>query len=256
MNGAFYIGATGLQSQQRALDVVANNIANINTPGFKRSEVRFAELVSAPSNDDRGLAPSDSMNGMGGVAAMTSPRVFAQGEIKQTGKPLDIAINGEGFIELSGTNGTNLLWRGGGLIVSPDGYLAAANGMALKSTISVPLEATSLTISREGLVSAVVAGESGIKELGQLDIVRSKDLAGMVGMGDGLYQAGDPADLVTSLPGEEGAGVFQQGALESSNVQLSDEMVTLLLMQRAYAANAQVLQAGDQLMSIANGLRR
>jgi flagellar basal-body rod protein FlgG len=257
MNGAFYIGATGLRSQQRALDVIANNIANINTPAFKRSQVRFSELVSPPSRTlDGQVSGADAVALLGGVDVSAAPRVFTQGDLKQTGKPMDIAVNGEGFLELLGPAGQAVLWRGGTLSVNPDGYLAADNGMPLKAMISVPAEATALTIDPDGKVRLTGAGDLAPTEAGQIDLVRVKDLEGVTALGEGFYEAAAESDLTTISPGEEGAGVLQQGALESSNVQLSDEMVTLLLMQRAYAANAQVVQAGDQLMAIANGLRR
>jgi len=256
MNGAFYIGATGLQSQQRALDVVANNIANINTPAFKRSEVRFTELLS-PRIDEPDTAPvQGALSALGGVAVAASPRVFSQGDLRQTGKPLDLAIDGEGFIELLGPGGQAMLWRGGALKINGEGYLAASNGMPLKAMISLPVGATSLVIDRDGKVQAQIAGEPGPVEVGQIDLVLAKDIDGLAGRGDGLYEAANDADMVSVAPGEDGGGALVQGSIETSNVQLSDEMVTLLLLQRAYAANAQVLQAGDQLMGIANNLKR
>src|SRR5689334_7887113 len=143
MNGAFYVGATGLSAQQRALDVVANNIANINTPGYKRSHARFSELVSPlarPDDPSPDLAPTAP--GMLGVSVEASARDFAQGPLQVTGRPLDLAINGAGFIELAGPGGQTLLWRGGALQVNPDGFLAAANGMPLKAMIAAPAGAS------------------------------------------------------------------------------------------------------------------
>lgn len=253
MNGVFYIGATGLHAQQRALDVVANNIANINTPGFKRSEVRFSELVAPRAEDlQSGLDASSSPLG---AMVQGSPRIFTQGDLKPTGRPMDIAIRGEGFLELLGPGGQTLLWRGGALSVGADGLLGA-NGMPLKAMISPPADATSISIGQDGLVRATVDGEAQSRELGQIDVVRPRDMDGLSGLDGGLYEVADEGDLTAMVPGEDGAGVLVQGALEASNVQLSDEMVTLLLMQRSYAANAQIVQAGDQLMAIANSLKR
>lgn len=257
MNGAFYIGATGLRSQQTALDVVANNIANINTPAFKRSQVRFSELVS-PRAIQSDLTPGgpDVATMMSGVMAKGSAKVFTQGDLRQTGKPLDLAIDGEGFIELVGQDGQSLLWRGGELKVGEDGYLAASNGMPLKAMISVPLNATGLIVGRDGKVSTTSGDGAAPVEIGRIDIVLARDVDNLEAQADGLYLAPNNADLLTAAPGEDSAGVLVQGSVEASNVELSDEMVSLLVMQRAYAANAQVLQAGDQLMSIANSLRR
>ncbi|HYF23050.1 MAG TPA: flagellar hook basal-body protein [Caulobacteraceae bacterium] len=244
MNGTFHIGATGLRSQQRALDVIANNIANINTPAFKRTDVRFSELVRGADGEG---APS-------GVGASAKGRVFAQGDLRRTGEALDLAISGEGFLELLGPAGRTLLWRGGSMKVDRDGFLAAAEGARLKAMISVPAGASDLTIGRGGEVSATVDGET--IEIGRLDVVLPKDSTALSALDGGLYEASDEADLTVVAPGEEGGGVLIQGSLEGANVQLSDEMVALLMTQRAYAASAQIVQAGDQLMSIANSLRR
>ncbi len=257
MNGAFYIGATGLQAQERALDVVANNIANLNTNGFKRSQARFSELVGASATTSR----ENVQDGHGaetplwGVDVDTSPLDMTQGTLTQTGHPLDVAINGPGFIELMGAAGQVQLWRGGTLQVNPDGYLAAADGTPLKAMISVPEGATNLTISGSGAVSATVDG-SATKTIGQIDVVQEKNPAGMSLTSPGRYEPENLNDVTSSAAGDAGAGVLVQGSLETSNVDLSTEMITMLLMQRAYASNAQIVQAGDQLMSIANELRR
>jgi flagellar basal-body rod protein FlgG len=255
MNGAFYIGAVGLQSQQRALEVIANNIANINTPGFKRSEVRFSELMG-------GADASGAPGNPGGVMAQVSPPVFTQGELRTTNGALDVAIQGDGFLELEGPDGKPLLWRGGTLSVSADGFLSAAGlGLPLKAMISVPREATGVAIGRDGEVRATLGGttaaDAGASQvIGQLEIVRAREGALTAADGGGVYQVDNVSDLTTAKPGDDGAGVLVQGAIEGSNVALTDQMVTLMLMQRAFAANAQVLQAGDQLMAISNGLRR
>jgi len=257
MNGAFYIGATGLRSQQSALDVIANNIANINTPAFKRSEVRFSELVTPLTDSARtDLAAPDLASLMAGVSMTSSPRVFEQGDLRQTDKPLDIAISGDGLIELMGPAGQTMLWRGGSLKVNADGYLAAENGMPLKAMIAVPQGTTALTIERDGTVRAQGDGESPTREIGQIDLVQPRDMDELSGLGGGLFKPDPNAELVALTPGEDGGGVLIQGSIEASNVDLAQEMVTLLLLQRAYAANAQVIQAGDQLMGIANGLKR
>lgn len=256
MNNAFYIGVTGLHSQQRALDVAASNISNMNTTAFKRAEVRFSELVQpAPA---AGLAPvaAPAELAIGGVSVDASGRSFAQGDLRATGNPLDLAISGEGWVELLGPEGRTMLWRGGSLGVNQDGFLAAANGMPLKAMVAVPEGTKQIAISGEGRIVAAVEGEAEPVEIGQLDLVMTRNPASLTAVEGGLFEAPSDEDLVTARPGEEGAGLLVQGSLESSNVSLSEEMVGLLLVQRAYAANAQVVQAGDQLMSIANGLKR
>jgi flagellar basal-body rod protein FlgG len=257
MNGAFYIGATGLDAQQRALDVVANNIANVNTAAFKRSGIRFAELLMTPrTSDDVPIVPLDSSALMGGVSLAATPRVWTQGDLRQTTSPLDLAIDGAGFLEVMGPAGRTLLWRGGTLKVNEEGYLASPEGMTLKSMISVPQGTTTLVIAPDGTVTATGGDGADPQQIGRLDLVMVKDLDGLVQAGDGYYEASDQGSVESVEAGQDGSGVFRQGAIEQANVQLSDEMVMLLLLQRAYAASAQVVQAGDQLMSITNSLRR
>lgn len=249
MNGAFYIGATGLRAQQRALDLVANNIANLNTPGFKRAAARFSEIYGATG--EAASAPVD-----GGVAVDLSHREFAQGELKTTGKPMDLAIDGPGFIELTGRDGEVLLWRGGPLGLNADGLLTGADGLPLRAMITAPVEAKIIKINAEGVVTAATDEAAAPVEIGRIELAQAKDLASLTGIGGGLYRPATEGEVMALTAGEEGTGRFVQGALEGSNVAMSDEMVTLMLMQRVYTANAQVLQAGDQLMAIANGLRR
>lgn len=261
MNGAFYIGATGLRSEQQALDVIANNIANINTPAFKRTQVRFSELVGSnpadPSQEAAALGPAQLSDTLSGVKADASARIFTQGELRPTSQAMDLAISGDGFIELMGAGGQTMLWRGGTLKVNADGYLAAAdNGLPLKSMISTPAGATGIVIDPNGQVHASLSGATQPSVIGQIDLVVPKDMASVEAVGGQLYKTAADARLISTQPGEEGSGTLVQGSLEASNVQLTDEMVTMLLIQRAYAANAQVVQAGDQLMGIANSLRR
>ena len=255
MNNAFYIAATGLRSEQQALDVIAHNIANVNTTGFKRSQVQFSQMMGVPEADASGGAAVTPSVGAGVRVDGSSP-TFTQGDLHPTGQALDLAIDGDGFIELMGPGGQTMLWRGGSLKVNADGYLASANDMPLKAMISVPAGTTQLTIDAGGQVRAQSAAGGSGSVIGQIDLVVPKDLTDLRAVSGGLFRTSTEARLTSAQPGQEGAGSLVQGSLESSNVQLSDEMVTLLLVQRAYAANAQVVQAGDQLMSIANGLRR
>jgi flagellar basal-body rod protein FlgG len=256
VNGAFYIGATGLSAEERALDVIANNITNINTTAFKRSAVTFTALVSPAGGPGDMPLVRDPTGNLSGVMIGGTPLVFTEGPLQQTGQPLDLAIDGDGFIELMGPGGQPLLWRGGTLEVNSDGLLAAPNGMALKAMISVPAGATALSISPTGQVDALVNGETAPTQIGQIDLVSVKDMTTLSAVSGGLYQVQDESDLTSVSPGDDGAGLLATGSLEGSNVQLSDEMTTMLLLERAYGANAQVVQAGDQLMAIANSLKR
>lgn len=257
MNGAFYIGATGLQAQQRGLDVVANNVANINTTAFKRSEIRFSELVTR-TTENSAVEPvvMPVSNQLVGVEAHASPRIFEQGEMRQTSKPFDLAISGDGFVEVLGPGGQVWLWRGGAFQVGADGLLETADGLTFKALIDVPEDAGELRIERDGRVLVQIAGEEEGRVIGNLSVAMPEDVRALGALGQGYFGTSSNIEMRIFEPGEQGKGVFVQGAVEASNVDLSSEMVTLLLMQRAYGANAQIVQAGDQLMAIANGLRR
>jgi flagellar basal-body rod protein FlgG len=255
MNGAFYIGATGLDAQQRALDVVANNIANIHTPAFRKTSVQFSDLVAVPRDGaDLPIANADYSTGLSGVKVSSTLHEWTMGDLRQTGSNMDLAIDGNGFVEMMGPAGQILLSRGGTMKVNADGYLAAVDGTPLRAMISVPEDADAITVARDGTVSALVDGTS--TELGQIELVMVKDADKLIDRGSGYYEALDDAQATRVNPGDEGAGAFVQGSIEEANVNLSEEMITMMLVQRAYAANAQVVQAGDQLMSITNSLRR
>jgi flagellar basal-body rod protein FlgG len=255
MNGAFYVGAVGLQSQQRALDIIANNMANINTPAFKRSEIRFSEVLAKHADTDTPNIADAAFDG-GGVMVDATAMVNESGRIQTTGQAMDLAIDGRGFIELMGPSGQTLLWRGGTMKVGEDGLLAASNGLALKAAITVPDDASSVTIGSDGMVRAVTGDGTTAVEIGQIGLVKVEDAADLTRLDGGLYRAGEGARLLDAQAGEDGTGMLVQGGIEGSNVEMTTEMVQLMLVQRAYGANAQILQAADQMMAIANGLRR
>lgn len=256
MNGAFYIGAIGLDAQQRALEVVANNVANINTAAFKRSAVQFSDLVSSIRDRDDLLVNQTGTSHLQGVTLSRTSTVWSQGPLQQTNNPLDLAINGEGLIEVVGPLGRPLLWRGGSLKLNGDGYLATVDGLPLRAMISVPHDATKITIGGDGAVSATSGADDTVQQIGQIDLAIVKSPEALIDTGNGYFEAESEGLLSAVGPGDEGAGLLVQGALEGSNTQLVDEMSSLLLMQRAFGANAQLVQAGDQLMSVVNQLRR
>lgn len=255
MTKAFEIAGTGLETQQRALDIIANNIANINTPGYKRTDVQFSELIAHQVNGSPLAAAIGPAEQVAGVVARGHVDFNRQGQVEQTGNAMDLAIDGRGFIELMGPGGQSLLWRGGNLAISETGQLTAGNGMMLRANITIPLDAADLRIDGDGQVSARnSAGE--VEHLGVINLVRLEDTTALERLDGGLYRVENGSHLMDAVPGEDGAGRLIQGAIERSNVELNDEMVRLMVIQRAYAANAQIVQAADQLMSIANNLRR
>lgn len=256
MNGAFSIGAVGLDAQQKALDTIANNISNISTNGFKRTQVRFTEvLASRPDDGVIGVnlgAPAETSSG---VRTELAHLLNEQGKVDSTGNPLDLAINGAGFIELMGVDGQSLLWRGGALKIGEEGRLTTASGLELKANIAIPADATAMEIGSDGIVRAKTS-TSELVDIGQIMLVKVDDPTALEAMDGGTYRVRDGVQLADAKPGEDGAGILVQGSIERSTVELNQEMVALLMVQRAYAANAQIVQAADQMMSLANGLRR
>jgi flagellar basal-body rod protein FlgG len=242
----------GMRAEQRALETLAGNISNINTPAFKRVDIRFAELVGAGQAGSQASAAGSVV----GVSPWLIAALDTQGQVEATGNPLDLAVDGSGFIELLGPGGKTLLWRGGTLRVMEDGTLATAAGFALKAGITVSDETTALRIDRDGKVYATEAGRDGEALLGELGLARVIDPAAIERLDGGIFAVIDERGLRSALPGEDGLGTLVQGSLERSNVDLNAEMVALLIAQRAYAANAQVARAADEFYGVANGLRR
>lgn len=256
MNGAFEVGAVALRAQQTALETMANNIANVNTPAFKRADVVYSEIVANSPAPEAMLAnlPDGRTYSAGGVRMLARDMIAAQGELRGTGNAMDLAIEGKGFIEMLGPEGRTMLWRGGRLEVNRDGLLAAG-GVPLKAMITVPDDATALTIDRNGAVAVTTAAGDKL-EIGQIGLVKLEGDTGLERLGGGLYVAGDDARVLDAVPGEDGAGEFAQAMLEGSNVDFSSAMIEMLMIQRAYAASAQIVQAADQVSSITNNLKR
>jgi flagellar basal-body rod protein FlgG len=256
VNDALFIAATGMQAQQTNVDTIANNIVNAATPGFKRSTVSFTDLVSNQSRPTvagaaNGLLGGGVNIGMG-VGLMTVGRLFAAGELKKTDSQYDVAIQGDGFIELMMPDGSKAVTRGGTLKINADGLLATQSGVPLKPGISIPEGALSLIIAADGRVQVTLPDQTGPQDVGQLELVRFSNTEQLSAVGENVYRV---ADNAAELRGD-GAGTFAQGALESSNVKMVDEMVNLVLAQRAYDASVKVIQASDEMLAAANSLRR
>ena len=257
MNGAFEVGAVALKAQQRALETIANNVANINTPAFKRADIQFAEIVAAQpqSVTETDRLARDSASPAGGVRMATRAMISDLGELRPSSSPMDIAIEGRGFIELMGPKGESLLWRGGRLSVDRDGYLAVEGGPALRAAIAIPDDIADLRIAQDGVV--VGTGNDGeLVELGQIMLVRPEADTDLERLGDGLFRMVEGTRAIETVPGEDGNGRIAQGMIEGSNVEMTGSMVEMLVLQRAFAASAQVIQAADQIASITNNLQR
>lgn len=258
MNDALYIAATGMQTQQLNVDTIANNMANATTPGFKRGRVDFQDLMyrdQAASANPEGAQAATAARGSG-VGVATLLKYFGAGELKTTDNPMDLAIRGDGFLEIQLDDGSTAYWRGGSLQLTSDGMLATAEGHPLKPQIQVGRDGRGWSISADGRVLGQDAHGKQI-ELGRLELHSFTNAASLKPMGGNLYQAtGDSGSSIIARPGAEGVGTLVQGAQEQSNVKLVDEMVNLMMAQRAYEMNVKVVQAADEMLGMSNNLRK
>ena len=255
MIDALHISSTGLRSQQEQIDVISNNVANMQTPGFKRGRVNFAEIAAIPMTGETMLGAGIHHGGGTRIASMSLE--FGAGALQPTRNPLDLAIDGNGFFELEDSAGNRFFTRSGQFRLDEQGYMTAINGMRLAAGIQIPLGATEMLVSARGEVSALLDGSNERTVLGIIDLATFVSTEGLMAHGDNVFRAtarsGEP---VTAITGEGGAGRLQQGYLEMANVDMIDEMTGLVLAQRAYQLNARVLQASDQILETINNLRR
>jgi flagellar basal-body rod protein FlgG len=262
MNDALYIAATGMQTQQTAVDTIANNMANASTPGYKSGRVNFQELmyrepVTHPDPASANAAADDGLSQGSGVGVASLVKSFSPGTVSATTNPMDLAIKGDGFVEVQMADGSTAYWRGGTLQVGTDGWLATAQGQLLKPQIRVDRAAgTTLAIGSDGKVTARRAGAKDV-ELGQLALKVFANEPALKPLGDGLYQATDASgDALAVQPGDASAASFVQSGQEQSNVVLVDEMVNLMMAQRAYEMNLKVIQTADEMLGMSNNLRK
>jgi len=254
MIDALYISASGLRGEQKQIDVISNNVANMQTPGFKRSRVNFVDVATAAVGG--GPAAPAEHRGDGTRVASTSA-FFGAGELRQTGNPLDVAIDGDGFFEVEGADGRLLYTRDGQFRVDAEGNLVTVQGLKLAHGLQIPAGATDVRIDPNGAVSAVLAGDTARTDLGTLELATFAAPDALDAIGDNTFAATDAAGAPTySQPGDTATGRLQQGYVEGSNVEMIDEMSSLVLAQRAYQLNARVLQASDQILETINNLRR
>jgi flagellar basal-body rod protein FlgG len=251
---SLHVAATGMVAQETNLDSIANNLANANTVGYKRQEAQFEDLfyqtVRTPGagNTGGGTNPSGLQVGAGARVVATA-RFFSQGPITQTGNNLDLAIEGAGFFQVQRPGGDAAFTRAGTLRADAQGRLVTTDGMLIEPALTLPTDATSVTIAADGTISATVAGSAAPTNVGQLQIATFANADGLLALGHNLFQ-GTPAsgDARLGAPGTEGRGSIQQGALEGSNVEVVNEMIAMIRAQRAYEINSKVIQAADEML--------
>ena len=256
------IAATGMLAQQLNVEVISNNIANINTTGFKRQRAEFHDLLyqdllraGTNSSDTGTVVPSGIQIGLG-VKPAAVYRITEQGNLVITDNDLDLAINGKGYFAVELPSGDTGYTRSGALARSADGDLVNANGFIVQPGITIPDNALSITINAQGAVSVAIEGQTAPLSVGQLQLATFPNEAGLQAMGDNLFLETTASGLATlGTPGAAGFGDIQQGALETSNVNVVAEITNLITAQRAYEMNSRVIQASDEMLSSVVQLR-
>jgi flagellar basal-body rod protein FlgG len=259
---ALYTAASGMNAQQANIDNVAHNLANVNTTGFKKSRLEFEDLVyqqtKAPGSPTSatGEAPVGLESGLG-VRSVASARDFSRGNLRSTGGPLDLAIEGDGFLQVGLPDGQTGYTRAGMLHLSAEGNLVTADGYPLEPAITIPANATSVSISKDGIVSAAIPGQQAAQQVGTIELASFTNPAGLAAQGGNIFKAtsasGEPS---VGAPGSDSRGTVAQGFVEDSNVSVVEEMVNMILGQRAYEANSKVIKAADEMLSQVNTLVR
>lgn len=262
MDKTLSIAATGMKAQQLRIDTIANNLANVNTTGFKKNQVEFQDLLyqsvrPAGSATAEGVStPTELQIGCGSRVVSTA-KSFAQGSVTATDNALDIAIEGDGFFQLRMPDGTLAYTRDGAFKLSSEGLIVNSEGYILNPDINIPPDTTEIMISRDGIVTVLVAGSSEPQELGQVELARFVNPAGLKALGRNLLgQTVASGEPIIGTPEVEGFGGLAQGYLENSNVDVVTEMVNMITAQRAYEISSKSIKTADDMMGIVNNLKR
>ena len=255
---SLWIAKTGLDAQQTNMDVIANNLANVSTNGFKRQRAVFEDLMyqtmrqpGAQSSEQTTL-PSGLQIGTG-VRPVATERLHNQGNLSQTESSKDVAINGQGFFSVQMPDGTIAYTRDGSFQTDQNGQLVTNGGFPVQPAITIPANALSMTVSRDGVVSVTQQGQTNPVQVGQLTLSTFINNAGLESMGENLYQETQASGAPTeSNPGNNGAGLLYQGYVETSNVNVAEELVSMIQTQRAYEINSKAISTSDQMLQKLN----
>ena len=251
---SLWISKTGLDAQQMQMDVISNNLANVSTSGFKKSRAVFEDLLyqnlrqAGAQSSQQSQLPSGLQLGTG-VKPVATERIFTQGNLQQTGNDKDVAIQGQGFFQILLPDGTTAYTRDGSFQVDSQGQLVTASGFPVQPAINVPLNAQSITVGRDGVVSITTPNSTATTQIGQLQLATFINPAGLQAKGENMYvetTASGNANINT--PGTNGAGLLTQGYVETSNVNVVEELVSMIQTQRAYEINSKAITTSDQML--------
>ncbi len=257
-----WTAASGMEAQQLHIDNISNNLANVNTTGFKKSRVNFQDLMyqtlrQAGTPTALGSEVPTGIEIGHGVRPAATQKLFTQGSMQSTDNPLDLVIEGDGFFQVLRPDGSVAYTRDGSFKIDADGRVVTSDGLPLIPEIYVPQDTTSIAISGDGIVAVQEAGGTEMREIGQIELARFTNPSGLHSTGRNLYEpsvaSGDP---IISYPGLDGLGTIGQGYLEMSNVKVVEEMVDMISAQRAYEVNSKSIQAADEILRLAAQLRR
>ena len=251
---SLYVAATGLEAQQTNMDVISNNLANVNTTGFKSARTVFQDLLyqnltqPGAQSSQTTMYPSGLQLGTG-VTPVATERLFTEGNLTQTGNSLDVAINGAGFFQVLQPNGTIAYTRDGTFQLNNQGQVVTASGYLVQPTITIPSSAQTITIGEDGTVSVTLPGQAAAQQVGTLQLANFINPAGLQSIGGNLYlQTGSSGSPNTGQPTLNGLGAVQQHYLESSNVNVVSALVDMISTQRAYEINSKAVQTSDQML--------
>lgn len=259
---SLWTAATGMQAQTINIDVISNNLANVSTSGFKKSRAEFQDLLyetlqppgSSSSQDTE--VPSGVQLGHGARPSAVL-KIFNQGSLENTTNELDLAIEGDGFFQIMLPNGETAYTRAGEFKLDSEGRIVTADGFTLEPELTIPTDATSITVGMDGTVSVLQAGESTPSEIGSIELARFVNPSGLISVGKNLFERSNASgDDITGTAGEDGFGTIAQGFLEMSNVSVVDEMVNMITAQRAYEVNSKAIQTADEMLQTANNVKR
>lgn len=259
---ALYTAASGMEAQQLNIDTIAHNLANINTAGFKQRRAQFQDLLyqnvrtAGAANTASTDIPVGLQIGLG-TKPVATEMILTQGDFATTNNPLDMVIQGDGFFQIRQSNGTVAYTRNGSFHLNREGNLVTADGDPLDPQITLPQDRTSVTIGADGTVSVLQAGQTQPQQVGRIEIANFQNPAGLQNLGKNLFQATQASgDAVTGTPGENGLGTILSGFIEQSNVSVVEEMVNMIVSQRAYEANSKVIRTADEMFTQANTIIR
>ena len=251
---SLWISKTGMEAQQLQLDNISNNLANVATNGYKKSHATFEDLIyqnlrqSGAASSDQTQLPTGLQVGLG-VTPVATARDFTQGSLQQTGNTLDVAIQGNGFLQVSMPDGTTAYTRDGSLKLDAQGRLVTSNGYEIQPGITVPAQAQSVTIAADGTVTASMPGQATPASLGQIQLATFANVGGLDPKGENLYaETAASGNPTTAAAGTNGLGKLQQGFVETSNVNVVEELVSMISTQRAYELNSKAIQTSDQML--------